>query len=434
LLEFVGRLDHLNSDIYEIESGKTVVNGTNLYFTYSQCTTSRQPSSQRIFFRALDTTNDSLGTQVDVSGAVGVGATSPDMVRLTDGTLVLGYQAGKSDDAIPNISYIVESSDNGTTWTASYSSTYPKVTFGLKLHGLYADGQTAYAIYKKPATYGGHIVILKRTGVASWTGHMAWKGDGGKSYYKLTNFPPMSAAFHGNYGCIVGYKINESAEDYNLYALHSDSMNLSLPSWSETKIISSNSTSKDGRTMILRGNDGILRCVYPEYNATKQAYAIGMAASPTFGAAWTTIGAPDSFFNDDSYEDQIIWPSVGFEVVSFALDGASQWWISSPQYDESNQDRIHIYKGIGNFSHGFSYHSTTAIDDGAGSPVSLNWDAISYPSSSCFVGASLYRIVPHWSLINNRCELWILKYPDLGMSNTNPSAGGSGSSRYMNVD
>jgi len=411
-LVFKTRIDHLNAAGFPKPCGKLVLNGNDLYFVYTDWSGTAH-STARAFFRKFTVTTETLAAQVDISGPEVFGAHNPDLIRLTDGRLICGYELS-FDASDPRGFLILESEDSGVTWT--YRTSFPD-HFRDSFFGLFTDGNNAYAISKKLPEDGAIVTLHKRVSPATWTSKQIWPifREGGQ--FNLRCRPQQIAIFEGSSACIVGSRYGKYSAQEDVVAVLRTS---DMVTWTEIEIERVVGDDSQRHVQVLRGIDGKLRAFWVSREPTPTKGR--MAYSSDFGRSWNLIDGPAAFTAGSR-----VWAQR--EINAFALDAQDGWWISTCDATVTPTavtNKLHTFKGVGVTSADFSFVDSSTPVSGA---EPLNWQHP--PAALIFSGRDALRVVASYNATLARAELWLLRENSLAPVSEYFGGGGSTTKSYL---
>lgn len=405
-LAFVERLDHENHTDSAKHCSLPAVEDGVAKFAYTDCPTSDAITDMRVFYRTYTYATDVLSTPIDVSGAVVGGAQDPDLVQLTDGTLICVYTGGfvNSPTGIPP--FVRESSD-GVNWSGIQ---LPHTEYG-RAYGIYTDGVEAYILVKERVGLGGRILWYHRRGNGWWDMVVLRTIPENEDWYFQTR-PNHCAVVDGWSYCIVGTKVIGGGSSRLSAFMSVDGV---APTLIDIMTVSQ-SFPMQQHPIIYEGTDGILRLLWLKQTGTGPETG-GLATCPSIRSkVWTKLDTPSPFNGVDVNTTGIVWSR--YENNGFCLDAGNQWWLTVQQED-SAYPVTHTFKGAGDASTDFTYIGSTTITDGV---EDLFWTAT--PQVIAFVGTNMLKVVGHYSQANDRTELWICKEAALGETSGRGDGGG----------
>jgi hypothetical protein len=426
-LAYWARLDPLNFNVDAHSMSNLVGDGADteiLHFAIqANDAAGTNPNLQEVYYRNINTSTGVLSTPVSVSGPLNafgqVGAWMPSLVRLNDGTLIVGYELNPVSGSGFKGFTIKESTDGGLNWGSAFGpGPYTTDSF----FGLYRNEQgLVIALTKAPTSSGATMRIHVRSGAGSWVTRTIWGGSS-SNYWNLRNRPQNSMVVQGNTAVIVGGHAN-STNEFKASALVSSNLvtfsEIALPL--HTAVAGSTG---QYQAQIKMGVDRRLRAIYRYQVAVGSTeHTLGLALSADVGKTWIAIAEPTAFRGNDASAAAIVWGTQNQDdTIAFALDRGDQWWINTPQGNLAT--KLHTFRGIADTTSAFSYVDSPTPNTGG---ANLNWSGVSrWSAPAVFSGTDYYRAVATWNSVTGRAEMWLLRTTGVGTGPAHAGSGGGG--------
>lgn len=261
------------------------------------------PGSVR--FARFNSTTRVASAEVSITGdyAFSNQTASIDMVRLTDGRLIVAWYSASTLSATGNATSVSESTDGGATWSAAFTI----VDINKRMHSILTDGTNVWilcAVLGGSGTGGlGDVVSFKRTSVGVWAagvnnydsgGAGGTPGEWDRTFEQAHVSGFMQTAL---IGCIVGWRAVDATS--NLRKL---TCLKTTDGWATG--LAGGSSVVDLQTFTANGAPGAINAVITAagriYLATHNpdnSNRIILYYSDNYGVTWTTIGSPTAYTN-----------------------------------------------------------------------------------------------------------------------------------------
>lgn len=431
-LSKLGRLDHQTTGyLGSISMSNPVIVGDVVHYAYDM---DPNTGTSRIFYRNYDIGGDSLSSPVQISLASGQSAYTPSIVRMDDGTLIIGMNRNRSG-LTGQYFEIVESSDGGATWgnRASFNISHPLYF----LESLTTDGVTVWGLAQQQATSGGKTAILQRTGAGKWSSKVI-HGSATDYFFGAMVGGHTNFVSRTNSAAFLGCRNKDSgATGTGIYCYYTRDYGATWNMSPKIALIPYSGTGRSRSSMLLRiGKDGVLRGIWEDFNRTSPPTLntknlIHQAISYDFGATWEKLAESTVWYGTfDTTKTVAIKQGSGQSCL--ALDAADQWFVTVLDTELTSSTRLetmHTFKATGDAMGDMAFLDFAYVD--SSDTYSIN---ALYYGQSFFYEDDLYRTVGAYTSSTGMNEVWLLKNAAVGAAADEPGGGGGLIPKYYPED